>query len=89
MLSAFILYVSGRTSSLTSTQNDRFLRIFFLLKYIYSQSFCYKSAERKSPKKKFFFVFSFDTNPGFMSTKQAHYQLDYGDFLITEYNNLI
>ena len=44
----------GGTYSLKSTPNDR----FFFLKtfhgnFIYSQSFCQKSAERKSPKKYF------------------------------------
>ena len=46
-----ILYVSGGTNSLTSTPNDRFLRNFFMAYFIYSQSFCQKADERKSPKK--------------------------------------
>ena len=54
--------------------------------FIYFQSFCQKSAERKSPKKFFLFIFHFlwltwDTNPGFTSNKPTHYLLDYGDFL--------
>ena len=51
---------------------------------IYSQSFCQKSAERKSLKK-YFFVFRFDDCPGirtqaFASKKPTHYILDHGDF---------
>ena len=61
--------------SLTSTRNDRF---------IYSQSFCQKSAEKKSPKK-YFSYFIFDDWPGirtqaFASNKPTHYRLDHGDF---------
>ena len=56
---------------------------FFL---IYSQSFCQKSAEKKSPKK-YFFLFCFDvwlggSNPGYSSIKPRHYLLDHGDFLM-------
>ena len=48
-----IIYVSDGTYSITWTLNDRFLRNFFMTGFIYSQSFCQKSAERKSPKKYF------------------------------------
>ena len=53
-------------------------------RFIYSQSFCQKSAERKSPKK-YFSYFIFDDWPGirtqtFASNKQTHYILDHGDF---------
>ena len=56
----------------------------FHCNFIYSQSFCQKSAERKSPKK-YFFRISFwclvwDLNPGFSSNKPTHYILDHGDF---------
>ena len=33
-------------------------------RFIYSQSFCQKSAEAKSSKKYFFFIFRFDAEPG-------------------------
>ena len=33
-------------------------------RFIYSQNFCQKSPERKSPKKYFFFMFPFDAWPG-------------------------
>ena len=51
---------------------------FLMAQLIYSQSFCQKSAERKSPKKYYFFHISFwcltwDTNPDFMSDKPTHY----------------
>ena len=44
-------YISGGTYSLTSTRTD-FLRIFFFMSvFVYSQNFCQKYDERKSPKK--------------------------------------
>ena len=52
------LYLSGGTYSLTSTPIDRFLRNFSWQCFIYSQSICQKSAERKSPKK-YFLIFRF------------------------------
>ena len=53
-------------------------------RFIYSQSFCQKSAEKKSPKK-YFSYFIFDNWPGirtqaFGSNKPTHYLLDHGDF---------
>ena len=54
-----VLYMSGGTHNLTSTPNDRFLRKFFIAGFIYSQSFCQKSAEMKSPTKYFFIHISF------------------------------
>ena len=58
----------------------------FNARYIYSQTFCRKSAERKS---KIFFIFSFlcltwDLNPGFTSNKQTHCLLDYGNFTMIQ-----
>ena len=44
--------------------------------FVYSQSFCQKSAERKSPKNFFFIFLTWDTNPGFTSNKPTHYLLD-------------
>ena len=44
--------------------NDRFLRNFFMAGLFYSQSFCQKFAERKSPKKYFFFILRFGVGPG-------------------------
>ena len=38
------------TFSLTSTTNDRFFEEIFHGRCIYSQTFCQKSAERKTPK---------------------------------------
>ena len=46
--------------SLTSTPNDRFFEKLFHGSFIYSHSFCQKSAGRKSPKKYFFLNFIFD-----------------------------
>ena len=54
-----ILYISGRTYSFKSAPNDSvfffffFLQTLFLAILFYSQSFCQKSAERKSLKKYF------------------------------------
>ena len=86
MLCALILYMSGRTYNLMSIPNDRFLR-YFHGRFIYSQSFCQKSAERKTPKKYFSYLI-FDYWPGirtqaFASNKPTHYILDHGDFLTT------
>ena len=49
-------------------------------RFIYSQSFCQKSAVRKSPEKNFFSHISFlflawNTNPGFTSNKPTNYLL--------------
>ena len=53
-------------------------------RFVYSQSFCHKSAERKSPKK-YFSYFIFDDWPGiqtqaFASNEPTHYILDHGVF---------
>ena len=53
-------------------------------RFIYSQSFCQKSAERKSPKKYFSYLI-FDDWPGirtqaFASNKPTHNIIDHGDF---------
>ena len=40
------LYINGRTYSLKSTPNDRFVEKTFHSNFIYSQSFCQKSPER-------------------------------------------
>ena len=53
MLCTLILYISGGTYSLKSTPNDRFFEKLFLAIFIYSQIFCQKSTERKSPKEYF------------------------------------
>ena len=53
-------------------------------KFIYSPSFCQKSAERKSPKKYFsYFVLmsGLGLNPRFSSNKPTHYLLEHGDFM--------
>ena len=86
MFSALILYVSGRTYSLTSALNNRFLRNFFIDRFIYSQTFCQKSAEWKSAKK-YFSYFSFDDWAGirtqaFASNKPTRYILDHSDFIL-------
>ena len=62
MLCVLILHVSGGTYSLKSTPNDSFLRNFFMAILFHSQSFCQKSAERKSPKK-YFLYFCYDVWP--------------------------
>ena len=48
MLCVLILYISGGTYSLKSTRNDRFFLGTFHGNFIYSQSFCQKSAELMS-----------------------------------------
>ena len=52
------LHMNGRTYSLKLIPNNRFLWNFSWQFFISSQSFCQKSAERKSPKK-YFFIFRF------------------------------
>ena len=56
-LCALILHVSGGTYRLTSNPNDRLYEKLFHGRYIYSQSFCQKSTERKPPMKYFFSYF--------------------------------
>ena len=48
-----ILYTSDGIYSLNSTPNGRFFEKPFMAIFIYSQNFCQKFAERKSPKKYF------------------------------------
>ena len=50
MLCVLILSISGGTYSLKSTPKDRFFEKLYMAVLLYSQSFCQKSAERKSPK---------------------------------------
>ena len=57
--------------------------------FIYSQSLCQKSAERKLPKKYFlYFVLiwclAWDSNPGFSFNEPTHYLLDHGDFSLKD-----
>ena len=81
MLCVLILYICGRTYSLKSTPKDRFFEKLFMAIYIYSQRFCQKSAERKSPKNTFVFMSGLRLNPGFSSNKPTHYLLNPGDFI--------
>ena len=63
-----ILYISGGTKSLKSTPNDRFFEKLFMTIFIYSQSFCQKSAKRKSRNKYFsYFVLMFGLGPGIIN----------------------
>ena len=67
MLCVLILYISGGTYCLKSTSNDKFFEKLFMAIPIYSQSFCQKSAERKSPKKYFSYfilIFGLGLEPG-------------------------
>ena len=68
-LCVLILYISPWTYSLQSTPNDKFFEKLFRAIFT-SQSFCQKSAERKSPKK----------YSSFSSNKPAHYLLVQADF---------
>ena len=80
MLCVLVLYISGETYSLRSTLNDGFFEKLFMAVLIFSQSFCQKSAEKKSPQKCFlFWCLVWGSNPGFTSNKPTHYLLDYGD----------
>ena len=75
-----ILHISGGAYSLKSPPNDRFFWETFQGNNIYSQSFCQKFAERKSPKKYFsyflFWCLAWASNPGFSSNKPIHYLLE-------------
>ena len=68
-------------TSLKSTPNDKFFEKLFMAILFSSQSFCQKSAERKSPKK-YFSYFVLMSNPGFSSNKPTHYLLYRGDFIM-------
>ena len=90
MLCTLILYESGGTYSLTSAPNDRFLRNFFMAGLFDSQSFCQKSAERKSPKKYFFSYFHFwwltwDTNPRQLRHIHNNVWKFYGDHVLNKF----
>ena len=63
MLCVSILYISDETIGLKSTPNDRFFEKLFHGNFIYSQSFCQKSAARKIAEE-ILFVFCFDVWPG-------------------------
>ena len=78
-----ILYISGGTYCLKSTPNDRFFGKLFIAIFIYFQSFCQKSAERKSTKKYFsYFVLISDLGLEPWLNKPTHYPLDHGDFVV-------
>ena len=81
MLCALILYISGGIHSLRPTSNDRFFEKHFYGNFIYSQSFCQKSAKRKSPKKYVFSCLTRATNPESTSNKPTYNLLDYDDFI--------
>ena len=60
---------------------------------LFTQIFCQKSAERKSPKK-FFLYFVFDVwpgarNPGSTPSKAIHYLLDYSEFFVSSFNQIL
>ena len=86
MVCVLILYESDGTYSLMSTPNNRFLEKLFHGRFIYSQSFCQKSAGRKSPRKYFFFYISFwwlaCVTKSKSSYKPSYCPLEYGDFNI-------
>ena len=73
MLCVLILYISGGgTFGLKLTPDDKFLEKLFMAISFTSQSFCQKSAERKSPKNTSrisFWCLVGDTNPDFSSNK--------------------
>ena len=52
-------------------------------RFIYSQSFCQKSAENYIFFHISFWCLTWDTNPGFKSNKPTHYVLDYSDFSLS------
>ena len=64
-------------------------REIFMAIFIYSQSFCQKSAEEKIAEE-ILFASCFDwclvwsSNPSFSSNKPAHYLLEHGDFLCSQ-----
>ena len=65
---------------------NRFLRNFYMAGLFTLESFCQKSAERKSPKK-YFSYFIFDDWPGirtqaFAFNRPTHYILDHDDLTI-------
>ena len=82
MLCVLILYISEGTYSLKSAPSDRFFEKLCMAIFIYPQSFCQKSFERKSSKK-YFLYFVLMSGLGFdpfTANKPTHYLLDYGDF---------
>ena len=74
ILCALILYINGGTCSLNSTPNDRFFEKLFMSILFYSQSFCQKSAEMKSPKKYFSYLVlmsGLEHEPWFQETRKT------------------
>ena len=69
---------SGGIHNLKSTPNDRFFEKLFIAILIYFQSFCQKSAERKSPKKYFLY---FHLMSGLGLEPWLYHPLDYDDFV--------
>ena len=86
MLCVLILYMWWDLQFKVDSERQIFEKIFMAI-FIDPQSFCQKSAERKSPKK-YFFVLCFDfwgSKPSFTSNMLTHYLLHYGGFtLVTE-----
>ena len=72
MLCVLILYISGGTYNLKSAPNDRFFEKLFMAIFIYFESFCQKSAERKSAKK-YFLYFVLMSGLGLEPTATAMY----------------
>ena len=55
MSCVLILFKSNGTYSLRLTTNNRFFSVTFHVKFIYTQSFCQKTAKNKSSKKYIYF----------------------------------
>ena len=62
------------------SERQIFFEKLFMAVLLYSQSFCQKSAEKKSPRE-ILFVFLFDVWPG---ARTMSFRLDYGDFKKSE-----
>ena len=84
MLCSLVFYICGGVYSLRSTSNDWIFDKIFMAGMFTLENFCYKSAERKLPKKYFFHIsfwcMIWHTNPGFTCNKPTRYLLDYDDF---------
>ena len=87
MLSVLILYISGGNLQFKVDSERQIFENLFMTVLIYSQSFCQKYAERKSPKIYFVLMSGLGWNPGFSSNKPliGRVLLDYGDFMLGLY----
>ena len=79
MLCVLILYISGGTYCLKSTQNDRFSEKLFMAILFTLRVFARN--RRRNTFRISLWCLAWGSNPGFSSDKPTHYLLGHGDFV--------